>query len=286
MDPWNRWVRREIAAFRTALEKVSNAIQDNTNAVKEAQQDKQRREEPIDVRVQFDNGTVQANQNQGERQHSIQLWIMRAAWASVGASLVVGIVSYVQWTALNETNQITRQQLAGTFGAAIPNERPGPQTIPRDLEFLNYTGINLNFRNVGKVKAKNFVAEATMTRRTLPDYGILGDAQRKQVAKTEMRPYEQTGPQGIVDSASIRFDTDAFTEQDLKLLDDLEEVIEINGHFQYDNGFGDIVREPFCFLYAIAKHSFPSGAGGGLNGWYPCEGVKPVIAQALKWKRK
>jgi hypothetical protein len=215
--------------------------------------------------------------------------------AFIAAAIYAGIAAR-QLTSMRKTYDeiqkqtiLQRQQIIGTFSAAIPKERPGPQTIPNDLQLLNYTGISLNFRNVGGVKAKSFVADATLIRRSLPDYNPIGVPQCRQVTKTEMRPYEQTGPQGIADAAHIRFDTDTFTERDLHMLQDLQEIVEIEGYFQYDNGFGDTVREPFCFVYAtIPQHTFPSGAGtgGGTGGWYPCEDAKSVIAQALKWKQR
>jgi hypothetical protein len=67
---------------------------------------------------------------------------------------------------------------------------------------------------------------------------------------------------------------------------------QIPGFFQYDNGFGEAVREPFCFLYVVRpQHIFQkSGAatgGGGPGGWSgDCQDAKRAIAQALMWKKE
>jgi hypothetical protein len=186
---------------------------------------------------------------------------------------------------------LLRQQVVGTFAAAIPKSNPWPDSIT-DAELLHYQGIGLSFVNIGKVKAVNFIAEATLTRQSLPTYKPLGLPEHKQTSKLQMRPNEQTGPPGTLsDAASIRFDAKALTERDVTSLHELRETIEIDGYFQYGNGFGETIREPFCFLYAVRpQHIFEkSGAatgGGGPGGWYGCEDAKGVISQALKWKQK
>jgi hypothetical protein len=183
-----------------------------------------------------------------------------------------------------------KQQTVGTYAAAIPKANPWPQVVPDDLDLLNYTGIGLTYVNVGKVKATNFVAEATLTRQILPSYKPLGIPEHKQI-KAELKPNSQTSPEGSGDAAQIRFDTTMLTGHDIALLYDLGQTIEISGSFQYDNGFGDTVREAFCFLYTFRpQHIFSSGAatGGGpkSGAWYTCEDAKFSIAESLKWKKK
>lgn len=182
-----------------------------------------------------------------------------------------------------------RQQTVGTYAATIPKASPWPQTIPNDLDLLNYQGIGLAYVNVGKIRATDFIADATMTRESLPSYRPLGVPEHAQSRKVQILPNDRVNAQGSGDAAQIRFNTKALTARDIDLLTNLGETIEINGWLQYGNGFGDTVREPFCFLYAVTpQHIFPSGAatGGPRGGWATCEDGKFVIAQSLKWKQK
>jgi len=178
-----------------------------------------------------------------------------------------------------------RQELVGTFAAVIPKESPGPQTIPNDAQLLKYMGLSLTFRNIGKVKAKDFASEATMVRESIPGYQPKGTPQRRQISKSELRPYEQNGPYGMADAAYMKFDASTFTDSDIMQLHDLSETVEISGNFHYDNGFGDQIQESFCFVYAKFQHTFRNGAGANSEGWFPCDEAKEIIKQALKWKR-
>jgi len=236
---------------------------------------------------------------------SATVWIAFFTFVSVGVSVGTYLILKSQLNEMHEggvdthtlaqqalaQGTLLRQQVVGTFAAAIPKTNPWPESIT-DAELLHYTGIGLSYVNVGKVKAVNFIAEATLTRQSLPTYKPLGLPEHRQTSKLQMRPNDQTGPPGTLsDAASVRFDAKALTEDDVTSLHELRETIEIAGYFQYDNGFGGIIREPFCFLYAVRpQHIFEkSGAatgGGGPGGWYGCEDAKGTIAQALKWKQK
>jgi hypothetical protein len=188
---------------------------------------------------------------------------------------------------IQKQTTLQRQQMVGTYAAAIPKEVPGPRTISSDLQLLKYMGISMSFRNIGKVKARDFVGDATMTRKRLPDGKLLGNPQSGQITKSELRPYEQTGPNGFANMANIKFATNMFTENDIRLLHDDGETVEISGHFQYDNGFSETIREDFCYTYLkIPQRSFENGnvGTGGGEGWLFCEDGKSLIEQIGKKK--
>jgi hypothetical protein len=233
---------------------------------------------------------------------SANFWIAVATIAMAVTTMVYTHYARKQWeamdsqvktmkcqlTEMSKQTTVMRQQTVGTYAAAIPKTIPWPRTIGNDLEFLNYTGIGLSYTNVGKVKATNFIAEATLTRQSLPSYKPLGVAQHKSISRPQIRPNDQNGPNGMMDDADIRFDTEMLTQNDLTLLSDSRETLEIRGYFQYEDGFGDIVHEPICFLYVVrAQHVFPSGpsTGGGGGEWFPCDDAKMLMRQAQEWKQ-
>jgi len=231
-------------------------------------------------------------------------WIAVFTFVSVGVSVGTFLILRKQLNEMHDSGVDThtlaeqalsqgtllRQQIVGTFGAVIPNVHPGPQAII-DAELTHYQGISLTYVNIGKVKAKNFFAEATLIRQSLPSYKPIGIPVHKQTSKPEMIPSDQISPYESSDVAILRFDAKALTDPDITSLHELRETIEIAGYFQYNNGFGDTIREPFCFLYAvIPQHIFEkSGAGtggGGPGGWFACEEARRIITQGLKWKQQ
>jgi hypothetical protein len=192
-------------------------------------------------------------------------------------------------TASDQT-ALLRDQLSGTLAAAIPQEPPYPPTITNDLKHLKFTGIGFNFSNVGKVSAKHFIAEATMTRESLPGFQPLGDPQHKEITQADMRPHEQNGQHGIVSDGYLKFETAEFSEADLWRLGHYGETVEIKGHFQYDNGFKETITQPFCFIFVkVQNETFEHGTvgTGNIESWVPCEDGKSMITQqALKLKQK
>jgi len=190
---------------------------------------------------------------------------------------------------IQQQTTLMRQEMVGTYAAIIPQQSPWPRAIPDDLELLKYTGIGITFQNVGRVKAKQFTADITMTRESIPAYRTIGHPQRKQVTQAEMRPRDQNGPQGYADAANIKFNTSMITSHDIDLLHHLGETIEISGSFRYDNGFDETIQRKFCLIYInIPQHSFAGGTvgGGGNEDWVPCEEGKFAIKQALSWKQE
>jgi hypothetical protein len=192
-----------------------------------------------------------------------------------------------------EQSALSRQTIVNTYGAEIPRERPSPATIPDDLELFGRSGIGMNFINIGKSPAHGFSADVVMKRETIPAYSVIGVAQQRHAAKSRMAPYQESDapPGSTPDSAHVSFDTSMFTRRDIDCFNSWKETIEVSGTFQYENGFGEVVRETFCFLYTKRpQHVFiQSGAstgGGGPAEWFDCEGGRGTIAKALEWRRK
>jgi hypothetical protein len=237
--------------------------------------------------------------------------VLNSGFWTAAATVVIAVATIVythyarkQWQEMHDSGTDThalaqqavtqgtllRQQIVGTYAAAIPKSTPAPAELSNDLEFLRFQGIDMSFTNVGKTKATGFIADATLIRKTLPNYTPIGIPEYKHISQAQIRPNDQNGPNSIGDTPVIRFNTKALTERDIASLQNLRETIEIDGHFQYGNGFDDTVKEAFCFLYVgqFPQHIFTkSGAstGGGGGGWTTCDD-KEFIEQAVKWKQK
>jgi len=243
---------------------------------------------PIRVEVVPSPEQTTANQEK-ERREDAKFRIERFTAIFV---FIYATVAIIQWRETHNTyieiqkqTKTQRQEIVGTFAAAIPNEPPAPREIGDDINLLHDTGIGVNFRNVGKVKATHFYAIGTMMREQLPGYKAIGSGTVKESSKSQLRPYEQNG-QGFVDTAYLSFDTLSFTKEDLTRLHHFREVIEINGYFQYEDGFENKIHEPMCFIYvAVPRHIYPAsgtGTGGGPGGWFLCQDGKERIDNALR----
>ena len=60
-----------------------------------------------------------------------------------------------------------------------------------------------------------------------------------------------------------------------------EETVKVEGEFSYDNGFGDVFRQPVCLYWLIGIQNVTEDEGGA-NGFYPCEGFDVRMKNVLK----
>ena len=140
----------------------------------------------------------------------LDIGMLVATSGAFAAAAYYAHIAAGQLTAMGKTYEeiqkqttFQRHQTVGSYAAAIPKATPWPRANINDLELLNYTGIGLTYVNVGKIKATNFIAEATLIRKTLPNYKPFGRTQHEQISKAEMKPAEQTSPQGSGDTRKL-----------------------------------------------------------------------------------
>jgi hypothetical protein len=221
-----------------------------------------------------------------------------AVVAGVSAGIYAHIASH-QLGTMNDTygqiqkqTTLMRQQIVGTYAASISIDGPWVRPIINDIDWFKTQGLGLSFKNSGKVKATNFVADFTMIREALPSYKRMGDAQHVRITKNEIRPPEQTQAQTYQDAAILRFQTGVFTAIDMQAIHDRKETIEISGFTEYDNGFGDASGDKVCFQYLVSppQHIFKNGAamGGAIDdgSWSLCSEAKHMVEQTLRWQRE
>lgn len=182
-----------------------------------------------------------------------------------------------------QTKLMTTQEV-GTYGASIYIDGPWITVIGDDFDYFQNGGLGLSFKNSGKITAKDFTAEFTMTKMTLPNFKQIGAAQAVTTSKAEIRPPERTSGQQFNDAAVIRFDVSRFTDNDLRLIRLTKETIEISGQTRYDDGFGNQDGEQLCFDYIVTPaHTFKTMGTTGGQGWLTCTEARYLAKQATRW---
>ncbi len=198
-----------------------------------------------------------------------------------------------QIDAAKTANNLSKQSIVATQSASVIVESPRPTPLSMDVELLKQQGLYLYFANVGVSPSGRFAANAVLIRRRLPEFTIIGEPQRRTITSPRIMPGERM-PSGIpgfrTDDVHLSFETTSFTSRDVALIASFNEVAQINGSFSYEDGFGNVRRQPFCFLYAIfPRHIFAeSGAttGGGEGSWGMCGDMKHYVVQAENWRAK
>ena len=175
-----------------------------------------------------------------------------------------------------------RQQTIGTNAAAVYGE-PQPQFSPDAVDLLNWVGFGVYFKNFGRVGTGDFIANATLTRKTIPSYRQIGKVENKVMKQSRLMPMEQTGPAGMGrDVAMLKFNT-VLTEHEMTELKNGKEEIELAGDIEYDNGFGDKIHEPFCFLYFVTPTKLVQQSNLGYRGWSRCDLALQMIKISQNW---
>lgn len=135
--------------------------------------------------------------------------------------------------------------------------------------------LNLAFSNNGKVSAKNFCSTFLISRNELPDNRVIGQSHSFDFCTDQIVSGESVGR---------NFPIDGLTRKQYAKVTQGQETVVISGKFQYENGFGEVIHEPFCLSY-LSIHNFD---GGGSTGWAQCQDVPESLRNALppeeQWK--
>jgi hypothetical protein len=172
---------------------------------------------------------------------------------------------------------LLRQETVGTLAASVVVESPRPNPLSFNPADLKRQGVFLQFANVGKVSASKFVAKATMTREALPNYKAIDPSQTKRVEANHFQPYTQMPPDipGFrTDDVHIGFDTAQLTPLDVQRISGSKEVIEIKGTTRYNDGFGNLLSDSYCFMYFVEPIRTLDHSTTGGGAWGLCDDIK------------
>ena len=206
----------------------------------------------------------------------------RAQWKVMSGQLVemkkTTEASKVAAEAAQSSAQLNWQIMRSSNAAALA---PRIGTNVADPVALAY-GLSISFNNGGKVPAKNFRCEATMTRQTVPGYRTIGHTQRIAFGADQVRPWAGANSYGPAETVYGKFELSSFTDRDMQSIHDMHETVEIEGTFQYEDGFQNTVKESFCFLN-LRVHNV---AGNFNEGWFPCVEGKVFADETLKYRAR
>ncbi|SRR5712691_1772181 len=164
-------------------------------------------------------------------------------------------------TAAKGSLDLTRQVVKGTQ-AAICHAIPGLGTT--------VTSMYVQIRNDGKVSAIQLQATFSITRKSLPDGKVIGLPQRIEISRGQLPPDGKAGKY---------FALGGFSKRDFGLLQHIRQTIIVQGAFQYDNGFGDVVHESMCMQLIGSRHD-----DGRYNGveWPTCDYAPERLRQYME----
>jgi hypothetical protein len=294
---------RQIVGIPEQLAGIRENVDDHTKTIRSAeerkrQRDKIRQEWLNEILADYKRTELDKTSND-KRNYRVQNSLRWATWLAFAAAAVYAAIaayqlntSNKQLTAMNRTysqiekqTALMRQQIVGSEAAAVRAETT-PQAFFDRSELLNWITLGINFTNFGKVATGKFIAEATLTRQGLPGYKPISVLDREQLHVPRIMPDLQTGPAGVGrDIAHLAFHT-ALTQKDMEQLLASKEALEVAGYFEYDNGFGDTMHQPFCYLYMVSPSTIIQQGDLSVRGWVSCDEGKPRMSLALKWKNE
>ncbi|MGD0346037.1 MAG: hypothetical protein ABSA85_04730 [Terracidiphilus sp.] len=196
-------------------------------------------------------------------------------------TLVLAIVSYLQWRELNTAALSTQKEFEFTQKQVV-NEQEAVVGI--EVDFLPQGVLDITAINQGRSPARNVHFSFQAARYSLPDYGQIGSAlSTQQWDINNLPPPGQPGrPMG--GTSERQYLIPGFNlRKDLSDLSETRQTIKIVGNLRYDNGFGDTVTEPFCRSWLAYTVRDTNGKPiSTVSQFWPCEGFDARVATALQ----
>ncbi len=166
---------------------------------------------------------------------------------SLGVIFLIAYTTFaaLMWCEMRKTNKLTgdalelnRKLIKGSYAAVIV----------ADIGFDGKSAsVNVVFVNRGKMITTT-TANYEITQESLPDQKALYPA----IRRTDIKNFfvrENEGPNHYEH-------LDTFAKRDFELYKNSREIIRVSGNFQYDDGFGETVIEPFCLISRAYAQAF------------------------------
>ena len=266
----------ELRLLRNGIEKLVGAVHDAEEA-----QSQQRQQQPPIVRaeLQVPEAIERERGKRDERHYRVQVWLAIATTLAFIAAAVYAGIAALQWRTMNHTYKeirkqtsaiqdtakaaadqakLLRQQLVGTQAAVIRIEpRIWPDTGSQGQ-------LSLLLTNDGRVAARNVTVEVFLSRVRMPDRNLIPNSTTK---------FLKTFP--VIDSGEPHartFEVPIFGAfpHDESLFRDTKIAIAIDIRPQYDDGFGDIIKQSVCY-YGVDTEVKTTNATRGGAGVMPCD---------------
>lgn len=125
--------------------------------------------------------------------------------------------------------------------------------------------VDIGFQNTGKVLAHALSAALVITRKTVPGYQNIGPSQTVRIERSEIPPIKPSAGQTVA--------LQGYSQEDRVRIGQMLEIVSIEGSFQYNNGMGDLVKQPVCLIY-VELHN-PHGGGSRVYALRRCQECSP-----------
>ena len=125
--------------------------------------------------------------------------------------------------------------------------------------------VDIGFQNSGKAVARKFSATLVVAKKTIPEFSGVGEAQTIHIERGQLPPIKPSAGQTVALTDYSADDRDRIAK--------MTEVISVEGSFQYDNGFGDVIKESICQYYVELRNS---------SGFMPCEDARGAITLSVR----
>jgi len=162
--------------------------------------------------------------NYKDRQLKIQRLQLYSNWAIVFLTLGSAVFALSSLREAQKANELSAKIIKGSFAAFFD-----PTFV-----FSESGGyVDIGFQNQGKVRARTFSADLTLSKKAIPGLDPIGRPQTVRISKGQIQPVRPSAGQTVT--------LNDWSDSDKTHIEHNSEVIVIEGSFQYDNGFGDIV---------------------------------------------
>lgn len=223
-------------------------------------------------------GTERPEPTQAAEHPTVERRSLVALIAAVAAILVASIAalfSGLQWRAADRQADIASQalNLAKTESQLTDKIVKGGNAAFFEPTFAMSPSegyVDISFQNTGKVLAANFSTSLVVARKSIPEYKQLGESEIARIERSQIPPTKPSVGQTVA--------LKNYSSDDAARIHHMQEIISVEGSFQYDNGFGDLIKQSLCLWYVDLRNPH----GGGSSGFMPCEDARSAIALTRK----
>lgn len=200
---------------------------------------------------------------------------LNIALTALIVALIAAFISFLQWKAADRQADIADKALKI---AEAENQLNTTMVKAANAAFFEPTFmmsaaegyVDVSFQNTGKVLARGFSATLVISRKAIPGYINIGNPQTIRIERSQIPPLKPSAGQTVA--------LGGYGNDDITRIEQMREVISVEGSFQYGNGFGDLVKQSVCLFYVDLRNPH----NGGSSGFMPCEDAKSAVTLTRK----
>jgi hypothetical protein len=264
-----------LQGLRTDIQELIRAVHDQEAAYRKQNDNAQSFESNLPERIiraerEINKYTERENRSYQKLGLWIQLILVVGTWfAFLAATFYAGIAAYqvkVMSSTLTQYEQQTtlmRQQIVGTQQAIVGIEIGG----------VTENGLQVIPISEGQILPKDIHADFEVTRKTFPGGKLLDT----DVFALDWPLLKKGFTSPSLTDQWTRHSFKNFNESDKNGLNTGKQVVFVDVHFRYNNGFDDIIRDQYCTVFRLTTNH----KGGIESASHPC-GEFPMWLKTYK----